>query len=314
MRPSTSVLALASALAVAPGVALAQQAPVFEAGTDIVKVTVTVFDHDRQPVTDLAREDFEVLEDGVPQELLLFARSYEPGQDDTLALDVGMLMDTSESMLDELEFSQTAAVRFLNAVPRARDLLTIFFDQDIRVSRYDSEHQQGLIRRIQEAAGGGNTALYDAITVYLSRVYGAGGRQVMVLFSDGEDSISTVSMGETLEMVRSSNVTIYPIAFGYGPGSRRRDFRSRAFLQQLANITGGELFMATNPRKIRGIYDEILEQLEAQYVIGFKSSNPERDGRFRKLEVRLDRDSLEPRHRQGYYAPEPPGSAGSDSP
>lgn len=300
------------ALLAAPG--RAQDGAVFSAGTDVVKVTVTVFDEDRELVTGLSREDFEVLEDGVPQELLMFARSYEPGQDETLSLDLGMLMDTSESMLDELEFSQTAAVRFLNAVPRARDLLTVFFDQDIRVSRYDSEHQQGLIRRIHEAAGGGNTALYDAITVYLSRVYGAGGRQVMVLFSDGEDSISTVSMGEALEMVRSSNVTIYPIAFGYGPGSRRRDFRARAFLQQLANISGGEMFFATTPRRIRDIYDAILEQLEAQYVIGFQSTNPERDGRYRKLEVRIRDESLQPRHRQGYYGPAPPEAVQADSP
>jgi len=308
MRRCTFALALASALATAaPGAA--QDAPVFASETDIVKVTVTVFDEKRGLVTDLEREDFEIFEDGVPQDLLLFAQSYDPGQDDTLALDLGMLMDTSESMLDELAFSQVAAVRFLNAVPRARDLLTVFFDQDIRVSRYDSEHQQGLIRRIHETAGGGNTALYDAITVYLSRVYGAGGRQVMVLFSDGEDSISTVSMGETLEMVRSSNVTIYPIAFGFGPGSRRRDFRARAFLQQLADITGGEVFHPSSPQKLRGIYDEILAQLEAQYVIGFRSSNSAADGRFRHLEVRVKRDSVEPHHRQGYYAPAPPESA-----
>jgi Ca-activated chloride channel family protein len=212
-------------------------------------------------------------------------------------------------MLEELEFSQVAAVRFLNAVPRARDLLTVFFDQDIRVSRYDSEHQQGLIRRIHEATGGGYTALYDAITVYLSRVYGAGGRQVMVIFSDGEDSSSSVTMGETLEMVRSSNVTIYPIAFGYGPGSRKRDFRARAFLSQLANVTGGEMFLPTSPQRLRGIYDQILAQLEAQYVIGFKSNKTEDEGRFRKLEVRVRRDSVEPRHRQGYFAPEPPATA-----
>jgi Ca-activated chloride channel family protein len=308
MRPRTAAAALASALAAAASGG-AQEAPVFSSGTDIVKVTVTVFDEKRQLVTDLQREDFEILEDGLPQDVLLFARSYDPGQDDTLALDLGMLMDTSESMLDDMAFSRVAAVRFLNAVPRARDLLTIFFDHDIRVSRYDSEHQQGLIRRIHETASGGNTALYDAITVYLSRVYGTGGRQVMVLFSDGEDSISSVSMGEALEMVRSSNVTIYPIAFGYGPGSRRRDFRARAFLRQLADVTGGEMFLPMGPHKLRGIYDSILEQLEAQYVIGFASSNPEPDGRFRELKVRVRRDAVEPRHRQGYYALGPPDTA-----
>jgi Ca-activated chloride channel homolog len=193
--------------------------PVFAVGTGVVNVTVTVLDKDGKLVTDLGPDDFSVFEDGRRQQITLFGRAHEPGQDEILALDLGLLMDTSQSMLEELRLSQEAALRFLDAVPRARDLLTVFFAQDIQISRYTSESQQGLIQRIEEATGGGNTALYDAIAVYLSRVSDSTGRKVMVLFSDGEDTISTTTRSEVLQLVKSSGVTIYPIGFTAGLSS-----------------------------------------------------------------------------------------------
>ena len=164
----------------------------------------------------LKAEDFVVLEDGRPQAIQVFGRAVDPGHDETLALDLGLLMDTSQSMLEELKLSQEAATRFLQAIPRARELITIFFDQDIRLSRYDSENQQGLFDRIEQAKGGGNTALYDAMAVYLSRVAGGTGRKVLVVFTDGDDTTSALSVGELIRLVRSSTVTIYPIAFTGG--------------------------------------------------------------------------------------------------
>ena len=117
--------------------------PVFSAGAELVKVTVTVRDSKGALVPDLKAEDFVVSEDGHRQNLQLFAPAVVPGHDDALDLDLGLLLDTSESMAQEIRLSQEAATRFLEAIPRARDLLTIFFDEDIRISHYDSEHQQG---------------------------------------------------------------------------------------------------------------------------------------------------------------------------
>src|SRR4029079_8155276 len=205
--------------------------PVFSAGTDIVNITITVRDAQGRLVSDLTRAGFAIQEDGRPQAVQLFARAVEPGHNDTLALDLGLLLDTSESMIKMLRLSQEAAVRFLQSTPRARDLITIFFDEDIRLSRYDSENQQGLIERIETIKGGGWTALYDAIAVYLARVQDANGRKVLVLFTDGEDSRSALGLGEVLQLIRSSGVTIYPIAFtgGFPPGSARA-LRSKSVL------------------------------------------------------------------------------------
>ena len=300
----TLTLALA-ALALAPGARAEQGAapPVFGADLDLVNLTVTVVDKNDRPVTDLSAADFVVREDGRPQKLQLFARALEAGERDVLALDLGLLLDTSESMLSELKLSQEAALRFLDAVPRARDLITVFFDQDIRLSRYDSESQQGLIERIVDSRGGGTTALYDAIAVYLSRVQDASGRKVLVLFTDGEDSVSRLSRGEALDLARSSGVTIYSIGFtgGFSPGSQR-EMSSRMFLVQLAELTGGRVFNPHTSKDLPSIYQRILDELAGQYVIGF-ASDGRADGRYRKLKVELKRKDLKVRHREGYYAP-----------
>jgi Ca-activated chloride channel family protein len=282
-----------------------QQAPVFSTGTDIVNVTVTVRDPQGRLLSDLKREDFVVQEDGRPQTVQVFARAVEPGESETLALDLGLLLDTSESMLKQLRLSQQAAVRFLQAIPRARDLITIFFDEDIRLSRYDSENQQGLIERIETIKGGGWTALYDAMALYIARVQDSTGRKVLVLFTDGEDSRSAINLGELLQTVRSSAVTIYPIGFmGSFPTGSTRMLQSRAFLQQMADITGGQLFTPATSKDLPGIYAKILDELSAQYVIGFVSDNQHRDGKFRKLKVDVRRDGLKVRHRTGYFAPD----------
>ena len=278
--------------------------PVFSVGTDVVNVTLTVRDAQGRLVSDLKPQDFIVQEDGHPQVVQVFARAVEPGHDDTLALDLGLLLDTSESMIKMLKLSQEAAVRFLQSIPRARDLITIFFDEDIRLSRYDSENQQGLIQRIETIKGGGWTALYDAIAVYLVRVQDSSGRKVLVLFTDGEDSRSAIPLGDLIQTIRSSAVTIYPIGIMGGfPSGSTRLLQSRAFLQQIADITGGQLFTPATSKDLGVIYQKILDELSAQYVIGFVSDNPRQDGKFRRLKVDIRRDGLKVRHRTGYFAP-----------
>lgn len=284
--------------------------PVFGVGLDVVNVTVSVRDGDGRFVSDLGPRDFAVFEDGRPQKLQLFAQAVEPGHEETLALDLGMLMDTSESMLKVLRLSQQAAARFLESIPRARDLVTIFFDQDIRISRYDSENQQGLFDRLASIKGGGTTALRDAITVYLSRVEDSAGRKVLVVFTDGEDTTSVVSPGELTQMLRSSSVTVYPIAFtgGFSPGSSRA-LASMAFLREVATLTGGQVHQPALSSDLPRIYRSILEELSAQYVLGFISDNDQRDGKYRRLRVEVRRKGLRVRHRAGYYAPE--GASGT---
>jgi Ca-activated chloride channel family protein len=289
--------------------------PVFPMELDVTNVTVTVRDGAGRLVTDLRRSDFVVFEDGRVQDVVVFGNAVDgttiddgvAGEKrDVVSLDLGLLLDTSGSMVKELRLSKEAAVRFLDTIPRARELYTIFFDEQIRVSRYDSEIQQGLFERIAELRGGGDTALYDAIATYISRVQGAPGRKILVLFSDGEDTRSALTLAELLEVVRSSAVTIYPIAFtgSFGAGSRR-ELKARGFLQQVAQMTGGQVLTPSASRQLGAAFQKILDELAAQYVLGFLSKNASRDGKFRRLKVAVKRSGLQIRHRLGYYAPLP---------
>ena len=302
MRAPAALAGLALLLAPAAATRGQQGPPVFRSGVDVVNVTVAVRDDAGKLVTDLAQPDFTLYEDGRPQKIRVFARAFEPGRDELLALDLGLLMDTSESMVQNLRLSRLAAVRFLDTVPRARELILIFFDEDIRISKYDSENQQGLIERIQQVTGGRNTCLYDAVAVYLSRIQGTTGRKVLVLFTDGEDSQSELSEMDMNKLVRSSPVTIYSIAFSPdGITNSSRASKSRRVLHHLADLTGGEVFAPSTYRDLPGIYDKILDELKGQYVIGYV---PDRGGsdskRFHRLKVEVGRKGLHVRHREGY--------------
>jgi len=276
---------------------------VFSVGLDMVKVTVSVEDKAGRNVRDLTADDFQIKEDGRPQQIKLFARAYDPGENDALTLDLAILFDTSQSMIDVLKLSQQAAVRFLDAIPRARDLLVVFFDQDIRISRYDSEHQQGLFAQIMDSEGGGNTALRDAIATSLSRIQAGQGRSAMVIFTDGEDSFSRISVGELMAAVESSPVTIYPVAFEGAPINKDSAARARAFLDHLAKTTGGRVFHPRSARELPEVYQTILEDLEGQYVLGYIPDNPRQDRGFRKLKIKVHRKGVKVRHRVGYLPP-----------
>lgn len=276
---------------------------VFSGGLEMVKVPVAVEDHGGRSVRDLNAEDFTLNESGKPQKIQLFARAFDTGTNENLTLDLAMLFDTSESMLEVLKLSQQAAVRFLASVPRARNVLVAFFDQDVRISSYKSEQQETLVKQIQNARSKGNTALRDAIATGLSRASGGPGRFAMVVFSDGEDTFSRISQAELMRLVHSSAVTIYPIMFTGKSINPDSAGQAKAFMRELAERTGGRIFAVTQAGDLPDIYRAIVEDLEGQYVLGFVSSDTRQDGAYRKLKVDVKRKDVRLRHREGYYAP-----------
>jgi VWFA-related protein len=300
-------LLLISTLAV-PVAAQEPQTPVFASGTDLVNVSVTVTDADGRLVLDLKASDFRLEEDGRPQVIQIFGAPADPDGDglldpavrDALSINFGMLFDTSESMLDDLRLSQQAAVRFLDSIPRARELVTVFFGKDIRISRYDAEDQQGLFERIQSTEGGGETPLFDAISAYLSRLSDDGGRHALVLFTDGEDSSSSITRSQSLDLLRSMPVTVYAVAFYPDKPASSRTMQAHAYLNEAARITGGRVFKPRSYRDLPEIYDQILEELGGQYVLGFASDRPQDVEKLRSLKVVLKRPGLKIRHRQSY--------------
>jgi Ca-activated chloride channel family protein len=127
-----------------------------------------------------------------------------------------------------------------------------------------------------------------------------------VIFSDGNDTISSVRPADVIHLVRSTNVTIYPVAFGGERRGSTEAIRARAFLGEIAKSSGGKVFRPGAYRELAKMYNEILDELGGQYVLGYVSDNPKRDGKYRRLKVEIRRPGLRVRHRPGYNAPEEP--------
>ena len=301
---------LLAAVAITAGLlsAPAAQTPTFQGGIDLVRLGVTVSDRQGSYVTDLTLDDFLVLEDGKPQRIAYFARGEEgPSAPE---MHVGLLFDTSGSMSDDISLARSAAIRFLNTLSDAEDMTLVDFDTEVRVSRYGQKDFPRMVERIRNRRPAGFTAMYDALGVYLDGASDDQGRTILVLYTDGGDTRSAISFGDVMTLVRASDVTIYAVGFlDNQPSSVRTEQRTR--LVQLADATGGQAFFPATMNDVTAAYDKIVAQIRARYSIGFASSNTTRDGKWRKVEIRLARPELKNARilsRKGYFAPyKPPG-------
>jgi Ca-activated chloride channel homolog len=299
-----------------------QQVPyVFESRVDMVSVPVAVTDDKGNFLTDLAVEDFKVYEDGKPQQIRLFAAGMKESwvglppelKDDASGRQViGLLLDASGSMEEEMRLVREAAIKFLTNIPKTENLFIMDFDENIRLSQYSTDDQRAVSDRIYDVEAEGWTALYDALGTFLDRMYGLPGKKTLVVFSDGVDSRSTLNVAEVLDMVKQSDVTIHSIQFTGESRNASRSFTDSRFLRQIAAETGGSFALGDSLEKIDGLYDKILEELFSQYTLGYVSSNSERNGKYRKIRVEVNVKDAKVRTRHGYYGPPPPSASNNE--
>jgi Ca-activated chloride channel family protein len=265
---------------------------------------VTVTDRRGNFITDLQPGDLEVLEDGTAQSIRLFTRGDDA--ESVPELHVGLLLDTSGSMGDDIGLARSAAIKFLNTLTDAKDMTLVDFDTEIRVAKYEQSNFPRMVERIRSRKPEGMTAMYDALGVYLTGASEDAGRKILVLFTDGGDTRSRTSFGKLVTMLRASDATVYTIGFlEHQSMSQRGEQRQR--LTQIATETGGEAFFPTEMRHVEEAYAKILKQIEAQYTVGYVSSNATRDGGWRKVEIRVRRPDLQGakvQARKGYFAPD----------
>jgi Ca-activated chloride channel family protein len=302
-----SALAIAAAIAmtfVAAPSQLEPQAPIFRQRIDLVNVAVTVAGKKHQLVTDLFAHDFAVYEDGKPQHISAFAS----GTETLPTLHIGVLLDVSASQQSDLGFTQTGVIKFLASLPDAVDMTFIDFASHVRGARYAQSEFPFLVERVRALRAGGETALYDAIGLYLDGAIEQDGRKVMVLYTDGADTASRLSLGKLMKRLKASDVTVYAIgSFGNLPISMQ--FPQRAYLANIAEATGGTAFFPFSVKDLDRIYEQVLGEVRAQYSIGYISTNEKSDGAWRKVKVKItraDAKSLRVRARKGYYAPSTP--------
>src|ERR1043166_749589 len=255
---------------------------------DLVMISVSVSDSENHRITDLKPQNFQIFEDKVEQEIRYFSSEAAP-------VSLGIVFDISHSMERKLDFAKDAAVRFLQTGTPDDQYFLVEFSTRAKLAEGFTSDIRRLSDRLSLTPAEGATALYDAVYLGLSELKsGQNPKKALLLITDGEDNHSRYSRADIREVVRESDVQIYVLDLG------------RALVGDLAEMTGGHSYH-TNVNDLEETCEKIALEMKNQYVIGYESTNSSKDGKFRKLRVRVTpppgMSKLNVRARDGYYAP-----------
>jgi len=278
----------------------AQQAdiPVFRSGTELVDLYVTATDRNGRLVPTLLREDFEVLDEGLSQDILLFENEVRP-------ITVVVMLDTSASMTPSLDLLLAGAEQFIiRMLPDDRGKVGAFNDkiQILPESNFTGD-RDALIDELDRLQFGNPTRLYDAIGASIQSLQGVEGRKVVLVFTDGEDTQHEIGWREVLDMARAEEVMIYTIGLesNYFNGLRQVRSKPDGRLKTFAEETGGGYFELKNSDELGPTFTRVAQELHSQYVLGFTPSV--RDGKLHELEVLVKQRGTTARARRTYTAP-----------
>ncbi|HEY8462042.1 MAG TPA: VWA domain-containing protein [Blastocatellia bacterium] len=286
--------------------------------TRLVNLNVKAMDKAGRPLTDLKVEDFVVSEDGVKQDVSHFKPVSAP-------VNVIMLMDLSGSVKPKRKAMIAAARKFIDALPAQDKIALVAFTRKYRaLSNFttDKESLKQVVERIKGVEGG--TAFYDSMWQAMDDLDKVGdARKAIVVLTDGEDESligeeeTTHTFDELLDRASEEDVTIYPIYFSAnnhydkigllfgggggltGAGDNRRTARKQ--LDLLAEQTGGEVFSAQREEDLEDAYKRVAAELHTLYSLAYLPDDLKRDGRFRRIDVKLNREGAVAKTRRGYY-------------
>jgi len=298
---------LLALLVLASGSALRAQGPprppVFGTGIEVINLNVSVTDARGRYITDLTKNDFAVFEDGVRQELSIFNHEDIP-------ISLVLMIDTSASMDEKLPTARAAAIRFVGTLrPQDNAQVMQFNDRTTILQDFVADHD-ALDSAISRTEAAGPTALHNALYVALKELEKqktqALRRRAIVLLSDGEDTASLVSDDQVLDLARKTEINIYAISLR----PRRMQDRNAVKFSQAAHLltaltqdTGGQVHFPNSLSELDAVYDRIAEELRTQYSLGYVSNNGRRDGKWRRIVVRIPaREDIQVRHKLGYFA------------
>jgi Ca-activated chloride channel homolog len=265
-----------------------------------VRVVFTVTDRHGRYIKDLKSNDFRVIDDQKPAEM----RSFRSETD--LPLQVGLLVDASNSVRDRFKFEQDAAIEFLNSIirPRYDKAFVVGFDATPEVTQEFTDSTEHLSAGVRMLRAGGGTAMYDALYFacrdkLLKQEQTGPVRRAIILLSDGEDNLSHVTREEAIEMAQRAEVIVYAISTNISGMKGSGD----KVLERIADATGGRAFFPFQMREMSDAFFSIQEELRSQYAVAYKPANFIADGRYRTIEILAQEKGLKVRTRKGYYAP-----------
>jgi Ca-activated chloride channel family protein len=277
------------------GLSLAAQQPTFRSGSRVVASYVTVVDGNNRLVTDLSREDFEILDNGRPQELTIFDNEVRP-------FTAVVMLDTSISMTHRLDDLYAGAEQFLlRLLPHDKASVGGFNDK-IEFATGFSSDRHSLVSALKHLDYGNQTRLYDALHASLDQLEKVEGRKVILLFTDGADFGSRLGSGRALERARDGEIMIYGVGLETEFFNGQSYVRSKpdSILNRFANETGGGYFDLKKNADLNSSFTRIAQELRSQYLLGFSPATL--DGKVHKLEVRVKRPELKTRSRRSYVA------------
>ena len=302
--PSTrtpAAIVLATCVAAVVVVAQQPQTPVFRSGTEIVDLYVTVTDRNGRLVPSLLQEDFEILDEGVVPEIVLFANAVRP-------ITVVVMLDTSASMTPSLDLLMAGAEQFIiRMLPDDKGKVGAFNDkiQILPEAEFIGD-RDALIRALDRLQFGNPTRLYDAIGASIESLQGIEGRKVALIFTDGEDTQHEIGWRDALNMALTEEVMLYTIGLemNYHNGIRMVRSRPDGRLKTFAEETGGGYFELKDSDELGSTFTRVAQELHSQYVVGFAPSV--QDGKVHELEVRVRQRGMTARARKTYTAPSAP--------
>jgi Ca-activated chloride channel family protein len=264
---------------------------VSEVTVDAVELYTTVTDKGK-PVNHLQASNFKVFEDGEAQKI----QGFEYVKN--LPINVGLVIDTSASMLDSLHEAEQAALKFLDFSIAQKDrAFVVSFDNEPYLLSKLTGRKDKLVRSLSGLRAEGSTALYDAVVYGLYQFTGVKGKKALVILSDGKDTASKFDYDTLLEYVRKSGISIY----GIGLKISGTDLEVKSKLNKISSITGGQTFYVDSAKNLEGVYRQINEDLRAQYLLTYYSSNLETREAWRKVEIKVEPTNLTARTISGYY-------------
>ena len=266
-----------------------------------VRVIFTVTDKHGRYIKDLKRDDFRVLDDRKPADGIKSFRS-----ETDLPLQVGLLIDASNSIRDRFKFEQEAAIEFLNSIirPRYDTAFVVGFDATPDVTQDFTDNTEALSKGVRALRAGGGTAMYDALYYacrdkLLKHEQTGPLRRAIILVSDGDDNLSHVTREEAIEMAQRAEVIVYTISTNITGSKTKFD----KILERIADATGGRAFFPFQIRDVSDAFSSIQDELRSQYAMSYKPADFIADGRFRAIEILAQQKALRVRTRKGYFAP-----------
>jgi Ca-activated chloride channel family protein len=286
---------------VPPGSQSQKDESTYRVNVRLVNVFTTVTDSRGAPVADLTKDDFQLLEDGVPQTIKVFEK------ESAIPLSIALAIDTSPSTLRDFKLETSSARRFVHSILRNEDRLSVFeVTENIdQMTRFTSDLKT-IERGIDSLRTGPGTSIYDAIFLCSESLLDRQGRKVLVLITDGGDTTSKADYNSALRRAQQAEAIVYSIIVVPVEADAGRNLGGEHALIQISKDTGGKYYYAEGQEQLDEAFRKISDELRTQYLLAFYPSRKIADSPFRKIQVELSKKDPEGRayqvrHRAGYY-------------